>query len=346
MATAVGRAAEPKVGGSPVDGPRGGLRRRAQTGRRGARHARWPTSSPTPMPSPTRCGRLPASWPTPTTSRAPQRDRARASAGPRRALAAHGGRRARVPDRDPARARRPALSSRDRLYAEPSSSRAGSPSACSTGSCPTTPSAPGSSCAGPPARPATGSRSTASPIPSARASSSSRTAGPSSSSSSSRRRAGSAGSSARRSPRCRSSTAGAAARPRSPAHGLRPHRRADRRRRAGRPEGPRLGAPLAGPRRPGRAPRLRRAPGRAGRGRPTTATGPGSSATPWPSSPADDAAAIRARLDGIRRRPARHPPRRAAAPPPGSRRARRAAGPPPDRDRFPDPALDPGEARP
>ena len=108
-----------------------------------------------------------------------------------------------------------------------------------------------------PARPATGSRSTPSPTRTARASSPSRTAGPSSSSSSSARRAGSAAWSARRSPRCRTSTGARGREPEVADHGLGLIADADRRRRARRPEGARLGAPLADRRRPRRDRRRR-----------------------------------------------------------------------------------------
>ena len=151
---------------------------------------------------------------------------------------------------------------------------------------------------------ATGSRSIPSPTSSARASSPSRIAGPSSSSSSTRRPAGSGGSSAApiaTTPVRRSPPRPRAGRSRSTASAL--DRAADRRRRAGRPEGALLGTSQPRPGRSRGRRRVLRDGGRAGgrdERRPSRLGHPRRAAQARRRS---SAAAIRDRLDGIRRRP-------------------------------------------
>ena len=173
-----------------------------------------------------------------------------------RALAADGRRRARVPRRRRGASGATGCSrSPTGCSASPSSSPAGSRSASSTGSCPTSRSAPGSSCAEPRreagdwitvdslAHPF-GTRHPPRALPLGRA----RAA---------RLLALALGAPARRLDDRHAAVRRPPARPRARdrrRHGLAPPRRADRRRRAGRPEGAVVGAPVAGPASTGRGP--------------------------------------------------------------------------------------------
>ena len=340
MATAVG-AAEPKVSGSPVTARAVAF----VAERRPAAEAlgkRSPTSSTTPMPSPTRAAGFrelaDPEYLAGTQRIAPGIGRLYGVRWPLTAAVERGFRTATRRERATGY-----LEIATRLYAEPSSSRAGSRSASSTGSCPTTPSAPGSSSAGSPARPTTGSRSTPWPIPSDAASCPSRTAGPSSRA---RLLAVALGTPARRLDGRHDAVRGPSARPGARDRGARPgpRRGADRRRRAGRPEGAVMGAPVARPGRPGRGRCVRRAPDRAGRGRRRRPPGLGAAGHPGQAA-RRRCAAIRAGSTASAGGPARRPRR--------GRRDRRPIcgspglpGPAAHRDRFPDPLCDPGEARP
>ncbi len=219
---------------------------------------------------------------------------------------------------------RPAIRSVARRPPAPrgrSSSSAGSRSPSSNGRSSATRSAPGSSSgAAARTRPATGSPSTRlAHVRSGAGSLPSRTAGPSSNSSSTPRRAGSGASSARRSPRSRSSTGAPVATPDVAARGLADPRRPDGRRRAGRPEGARLGAALAHARRSRRdrpVPRDRGRPRHRQPGRPSGVGHPRRAAeAARPPSPPTLRDRSRGHPQAARALPRRRGPRR---PPPGS----------------------------